>query len=92
MRGLTWTFAGGGVARDDLLSSRPRVRVALGAPPLHRRSGALAGESALMIYTTRSAVFVPDGTGLRRLSSPALILLTASAIARWRSSRPPFRG
>jgi len=25
----------------------------------------------LMIFTMRSAAFVPDGTGLRRLSSPA---------------------
>jgi hypothetical protein len=58
MRGLTWTVAGGVVARDDLLSSRSRVRVALGAPPRHRMPGRLRAQ-ALMICTTRSAAFVP---------------------------------
>ena len=57
MRGLIWTVAGGVVARDDLLSSRSRVRVALGAP------SSAAGQTACAAYaddlTRRPAAFVP---------------------------------
>jgi hypothetical protein len=57
-RHVTCVRAGQNRRAYDLLSSRSRVRVALGAPPLHRRSDHVPPHT-LMIFTTRPAAFVP---------------------------------